>query len=225
MRNLTLALGVAACAITAPVMARDGQLYIEAGGGPVFVEDFPTDIASTLDATETSSEYGYEIAGLFGYDWGLIRTEVEGSYRGWDLDTIVVGDRGIPAATAQPASGSFGYDGDIQMTSVMANLLLDFGGEGGVGFAVGAGAGRTWMNVDGSVSAAGPGYLDDSDDTWAWQALAQLRAPISDSTEISLKYRYFSTLEFELVDTIGRNNEFELAGHSLMLGAVVNLGG
>ena len=106
----------------------------------------------------------------------------------------------------------------------MANALVDFGPTDGVQFSLGAGAGRTWMDIDTSTQPSGAAFLDTDDSEWAWQGIAQVRVPVSDSVDLGLKYRYFSTLEFETEDVLGRNIDFEVRSHSAAVSLLVKLG-
>ena len=97
MRRIALGLGAAAAALCSPAMARDGEGYVGADVGVVFPDDFDTDVGGTLDANTTENQTGWELAGILGYDWGIIRTELEGSYKEWDPEAItLVGNRAIP---------------------------------------------------------------------------------------------------------------------------------
>ncbi len=74
MRKIVLGLGVAATAISAPAMARDGEGYFGAEAGLVFPEDFDTDVNGLDDAGETNTDRGWEGAAFVGYDCCLLYT-------------------------------------------------------------------------------------------------------------------------------------------------------
>ena len=229
MRKIALGMAVAASALAAPAMARDGQAYIEADIGAIIENEFDVGIEGFEDAASIDHTDGWDLGGIIGYDFGIIRTELEGSYKEGDPDTIVSTARGIPFLSTTPVTGTFDpVAGELQLTSVMANALVDFGGEDGVGFSAGVGAGHVWADANyiAGVNFARPfaGYLDDSDHDWAWQAIAQIRIPVTEDAEIGLKYRYFNTKQFEMVDTIGRANAFEIASHSALVTFTANLG-
>ncbi len=105
----------------------------------------------------------------------------------------------------------------------MVNGLLDFGDDDGLQGFVGAGAGVARVDVQ-QIFAA-PSWLDDSDTGFAWQALAGIRAPISDSWDVGLKYRFFNASKVGLVDRLGRDVETRFRSHSLMGSLVYNFGG
>src|SRR3546814_13336971 len=83
----------------------------------------------------------------------------------------------------------------------MVNGLLDFGDDDGLQGFVGGGAGVARVSVEPVL--AGP-FLDDSDTGFAWQAIAGVRAPLSDSIDVGLKYRFFNAANLDLVDQTGR---------------------
>lgn len=225
MKFRATSMSILALTLALPAQAQDQQAYVGLDGGLVFTEDFRTDIGTTRKASETTSATGWEYSAVLGYDWGHFRTEIEGSRRDWNVDSISAVAPGIPTTSTTPATGSFSYDGDFQITAAMANLLLDFGESDNLGFSVGAGAGRAWLDGQTSAGAGGPGHFDTSDSDWAWQGLAQIRLPVSDAVELGVKYRFFSSQEFVLTDTLGRRNEFELENHAILFGLRVNLGG
>src|SRR6188768_2792899 len=200
MRKIALGMAVAATALAAPAMARDGQAYIEADIGAIIENEFDVGIEGFEDAASIDHSDGWDLGGILGYDFGLIRAELEGSYKEGDPDSIVSTARGIPFLNqSPPVTGTFDpVAGELSMTSVMANALLDFGGNDGVGFSAGVGAGHVWADANyiAGVNFRTPsfsGYMDDSDHDWAWQAIAQIRIPVTEEAEIGLKYRYFNT--------------------------------
>ena len=74
-------------------------------------------------------------------------------------------------------------------------------------------------------SLPAPAWLADSDTGLAWQALAGVRAPISDSWDVGLKYRFFNAPNVDLVDRLGRDVSTRFRSHSLMGSLVYNFGG
>ena len=226
MRALVFAWGVSALAIATPVSAQDVGPYLGIEGGVAFPGDFTSDIDGNRDASETSLDMGWEVAGQLGYDWGWVRTEIEASHRRFDVEEVDFTAPNFLVIQVAPGPVRFGLDGDIRLTSLMGNILFDIAGgdDGGLGFSLGAGAGRTWMGIDAVPTGTGPASIDDSDSEWAWQGIAQLRVPVSDRASLSVKYRYFSTLEFDVQDSFGDSEEFELRSHSALLGVVFALG-
>ena len=225
MRKIALGMAVAASAIATPAAARDGQAYFGADMGIVVDNNFDVHVAGVEDAVNVEHDQGWELGAFLGYDFGMIRTEAEIAYRETDPDTIVAGAPGIPTFTNAPATGTFDpVAGEMQVTTAMANALFDLGGNDGVGFSAGVGAGRAWVGAQYSA-AQGPGWLDDSDAAWAWQAIAGIRIPVTEEAEIGLKYRFLDTRQLEMVDSAGRANAFELDSHSVLVTFIANLGG
>ena len=219
-----LALGAAASPAIAQEADDERGVYIGAEAGAVLPADFDTDIGAQIEDARTSAEIGWGAAAFAGYDWGRVRTELEGSYQSFGADEIVSAQAGIPNTPDTVATGTLAYDGDFTLAALMANALWDFGDDDGVQFALGAGAGRSWMDAETRLARSSIDYLDTDDSEWAWQVLAQLRAPVTQSADLSLRYRYFSTLEFEVTDSLGRLADFELRTHTLSAGVQFQLG-
>ena len=72
---------------------------------------------------------------------------------------------------------------------------------------------------------AAPAFLDDSDTGFAWQALAGVRAPLSDNWDVGLKYRFFNADKVNLVDRLGRAVDTRFRSHSIMGSLIYNFGG
>src|SRR3546814_20115645 len=104
----------------------------------------------------------------------------------------------------------------------MVNGLLDFGDDDGLQGFVGGGAGVARVSVE--PVFAGP-FLDDSDTGFAWQAIAGVRAPLSDSLDVGLTYSFFNDETLNLVDQTGRDVSTRFRLHSLLGQLTVNFGG
>jgi opacity protein-like surface antigen len=131
----------------------------------------------------------------FNPNW---RVEVEGGYRSGDVGTVraVSGPNGVcnVLATTGPCTSP---DGDITSTTIMANVIYDFGFEyWGIRPFVGLGAGVNHVDTDvigrhrnnRTVAFA----ADDSSNKFAAQAIAGLAWAISDRANIDLTYRYLT---------------------------------
>jgi OmpA-OmpF porin, OOP family len=230
MRKLVLGMALATTALASPALARDNSWYIEADAGAMIVEDSSFDIGTTVDAATVDHDYGYDMGGIIGYDFGGFRLEAEASYREADPENLVTTVR-IPAVAplsiAVPGSiGTFNYvAGDVNALSFMVNGMLDFGEDDGLQGFIGGGVGVARVNHHYSVNRLGPGWLNDSDTGFAWQAIAGVRAPISDSWDVGLKYRFFNVDNVDLVDTAGRANSTRFRSHSLLGTLTYNFGG
>jgi OmpA-OmpF porin, OOP family len=225
MRKLALGLALASTALASPSMARDGQWYVGVDGGAMIAEDLNLDIgAAPIEAT-ADTDTGYDFGGVVGYDFGGFRLEAEVGYREADLKGFASSVAALPAnsGSALQRSGSYATGGDANALSFMVNGMLDFGDDDGLQGFVGAGAGVARVDVQQAFAA--PSWLDDSDTGFAWQALAGIRAPISDNWDFGLKYRFFNASKVNLVDRLGRDVETRFRSHSLMGSIVYNFGG
>ncbi len=107
------------------------------------------------------------------------RVELEGAYRPGEI----------------PANGGFPDGGDFEVWSLMGNVIVDLIPDGDLSPFIGLGAGIAAAQADAvSVPAV---ILDDSDTTWAWQAIAGVTAKATDRINVDLTYRYFQTGDFD----------------------------
>jgi len=222
---------MASTALASPALARDGQWYVEVGGGPMIFEDVDLDLNSGADTLSIETGNGYDFGGIVGYDFGAFRLEAEAGYREADVDGVTTQTAGVPTSFS-PSSGQLGVRpgnyaaaGDINMLSFMLNGLFDFGPDDGLQGYFGGGIGVARTDLQGSVNATGPGFADDSDSGLAWQMLAGVRAPISESWDAGLRYRMFTAENVGIVDPIGRTLDGTLRTHSIMGTLTYNFGG
>jgi len=225
MRKLAISLALASTALASPALARDNQWYVGVDGGAMIVEDLALDIGASKDAATMDTDRGYDFGGVVGYDFGGFRLESEVSYRAADVDgfTSQAPQLTSGAGTALIAAGKYAVSGDANALSFMVNGLLDFGDDDGLQGFIGGGVGVA--RVDMKAGLAAPSFLDDSDTGFAWQALAGVRAPLNDSWDVGLKYRFFNADKVGLVDRLGRAVETRFRSHSLMGSLVYNFGG
>lgn len=225
MRKLAIGMALASTALASPALARDDQWYVGVDGGAMIVEDLSLDIGAIDDAASVDTKEGYDFGGVVGYDFGGFRLEAEVSYREADVDTFTSGAPTINAGAgaALAPAGSYQIGGDANALSFMVNGLLDFGDDDGLQGFVGGGAGVA--RVDVGATFAAPSYLDDSDTGFAWQALAGIRAPLSDNWDVGLKYRFFNADKVNLVSRFGQDVETRFRSHSIMGSLIYNFGG
>ena len=163
MRKLVLGMALATTALASPALARDDSWYIEADAGAMIVEDSLFDVGTTVGAMTVNHDYGYDMGGIIGYDFGGFRLEAEASYREADPDNLTSTVR-IPAAgsVASTASGIGSYNyvaGDVNALSFMVNGMLDFGEDDGLQGFVGGGAGVARVDHHYSINRNGPGVV------------------------------------------------------------------
>ncbi|MEP2380558.1 outer membrane beta-barrel protein, partial [Parasphingorhabdus sp.] len=206
MRKLAIGLALASTALASPALARDGQWYVGVEGGAMLVEDITSDIGAATDAAEVDHDTGYDIGGIVGYDFGGFRLESEVAYKSAAATQIQVGAPGVDSGgtgpTSRPFTGTSAINGEVNSLSFMLNGLLDFGDDDGIQGSVGGGVGVARTEVTNILANA---FLDDSDTGFAWQVIAAVRAPLSDSWDVGLKYRYYNADKVDLVDSLGQD--------------------
>jgi OmpA-OmpF porin, OOP family len=227
MRKLVIGMAMASTALTSPAMAREGQWYIQGEGGVMIVEDQSLDVNGVAANAAADYDRGYDFGAIVGHDFGAFRLEAEASYRAAQLESVTAGTQ---ALALNPPVGSFFTGtrdalGEVNALSFMINGLFDFGPDDGLQAFAGGGVGVARVALDGRVNANGPGVWNDSDTGFAWQLLAGIRAPLSDSWDVGLKYRYFNAPDINLVDPRGRTLDTKLNTHSLLGTITYNFGG
>lgn len=219
MRKLIIGVALASTCLAAPAFARDGEFYLEANGGVMFLDNFDIDVNGVNDAARLRPDSrdlglkvdGYDFGGIVGYDLGRFRLEVETSYR-----------KARPGSVTLAGIGTAGAAGKLESASLMANALVDFGPDDGLQGFVGAGAGLARVSAD-VRTAAGP-LVDDSDRGFAWQAIAGVRAPLTDRIDVGLKYRFLNVPNVDLVGAGGAALETRWRSHSILGTITFNLG-
>ena len=240
MRKYLLA-GAAAFVLATPAAARDNSGYLGIEGGVLFPKsqrvnaavDFTDPLVPDLingRVASVKSKTGYDIDAIAGYDFGMFRLEGELAYKRTKAKNVRVSDSFVTAFNAGAGTAFTGDDFDINgRTSVlsgMINGLIDFGPDNGINGFVGAGIGRAKVKQFG-----------DSDSAWAYQLLAGVRAPISETIDVGLKYRYFRTGKLNFNDDFGFtgvgtgsggtvffDNNSKFSSHSLLASLIFNLG-
>ncbi len=222
MRKLAVAVALATTALSTPALARDNAWYVGIEGGAMIVEDIDFTLADTnTQVLSTDSDYGWDVDGIVGYDFGAFRLEAEVGYRraAAEEHQTSVALAGIPA-------GIYGDDrafGRASALSFMLNGLLDFGPDDGVQGFVGGGAGVARVKYE-QYGIAPVTLLDDSDTVFAWQALAGVRAPLSENVDVSLKYRFFNADSVTVQANNGALLDSRFRSHSLLGGVTFNFG-
>ena len=226
MRKLAVTLALATTALATPALARDNAWYVGVEGGAMIVEDIDYDISAPAGASATlDSDYGYDVGGQVGYDFGAFRVEAEVSYRSASVDTFR-STTTVPVGPSFAPAGEYGAGGRTSALSFMANAMLDFGEDDGITGFVGGGVGVARVKAsDYRISDNAGSFLDDSDTVFAWQAIAGVRAPITENVDVSLKYRFFNADDVRLVETQrGTSYEGRFRSHSVLGGLTFNFG-
>ena len=108
MRKLAIGLALASTALASPALARDKAWYVGVEGGAMIVEDIDYDIGTSNNAGSVDHDYGYDIDGNIGYDFGAFRLETEVGYRSASVKgyrSTLATRNGVGANTT--AAGSF----------------------------------------------------------------------------------------------------------------------
>ncbi len=229
MRKFVIGMAMASTALTSPALAREDQWYIQGEGGVMLVEDQDLGVNGAPDNASADYDSGYDFGALVGYDFGAFRLEAEASYRASDLEGVTAGSQGLALNQAGTGfttfTGARDAVGEVNALSFMLNGLFDFGKDDGLQAFAGGGIGVARVDMDGAVNATGPGVWNDSDTGLAWQLIAGVRAPLSDSWDVGLKYRFFRVPEIDLIDPLGRTLDTSLTTHSLLGTVTYNFGG
>ncbi len=223
MKKLILASSI--LVLATPAEAQDGYGYIGVSGGVTSPRTNRADVFADFTTVQTPAtpagpavaadtnlpnairidyDYGTDFDGVAGYDFGLLRAELEVAYKRARLDEYRFGSDQLaslsttlnrpsaapdPFAPGLPALESGDVSGRITVLSAMANALLDVGDDDGFSVFGGGGVGRARVKL-----------LGNRDDDWAMQLIAGARYALSDNIDIGLKYRYFRTARLSLGD-------------------------
>jgi opacity protein-like surface antigen len=218
MRKIAIGLALCSTALASPALARDNAVYVEAGFGPSLAQDFEIEPVepARLDA-ELEEDHGFDGGVAIGYDYGSFRIEIEGSYREFDHDRFSF------------ASGPV-YEGPLGKSttaSVMGNALLDLGDDDGLQFFVGAGAGSVYVDQAVAVTPDGLEQNLFNGDEWefAWQALAGVRAPLTENLDVGLRYRFFNVPDYRIGGSFGTPYiDTDWSSHSILGTVTLNFG-
>ncbi|GAA3695326.1 hypothetical protein GCM10022268_02500 [Sphingomonas cynarae] len=232
MRKVAIVLALASTAIAAPALARDKSWYVGVEGGAMIVEDIDYDITgATAAATGTGTvdhDYGFDVDGVVGYDFGGFRLETEVGYRRATVDgfssTTTTPRFNAAGVRSDAAAGSYDVAGGRSSAlSFMLNGLLDFGDDDAIQGFVGGGVGVARVQVNYGLNTQRD-FVDDSDTVFAWQALAGIRAPLTENIDATLKYRFFNAENVKLVDVANRTLDGRFRSHSVLGGLTYNFG-
>jgi opacity protein-like surface antigen len=208
-------------AFAAPATAGSSVAYLGLRGSYVITDSGSTQ-GDFLDYNEDYAD-GFAVAAYLG--WVLddnFRLEIEGAFRSADLDevTIVRDDTAVPAHVPGDVLDA---GGDVQIGTAMVNLYYDahlF--DGPILPWIGAGLGGAFVDyaIDDPTH-----YIDGKDTTWvfAYQFMAGVTFPISETVSMSLGYTFFKTQDFVYVNSFGEEQETDVTQHSVDLGIQFHL--
>jgi opacity protein-like surface antigen len=225
MRKHLLA-ATAALAVTAsPAVARDNSWYAGIEGGVLLVEDmalnFEDDFLDLDNAYTIDHNTGFDVDVIGGYDTGMLRFEAELAYKRAGIDKILFDQQTAPTFGLTEAE----VDGNTSVISAMFNALLDFGDDAGFSGYLGAGVGPARVRVRMNANTVRPNFLRDSDDTIAVQGIAGVRAAITPTLDLGVKYRLFNAGNLSFGSDEGANPfniDTRFRSHSLLASLIYN---
>jgi opacity protein-like surface antigen len=194
---------VAATMFSTPALAEDNRWYAGGDLGVVLPRNPELDITDANTGAEFDNAFdveygtGYEIAGFAGYDLGWFKAEGEFSFKHAGADAVDPSQAWINFLQSRIPGGVIIAPDDIELDagtdiiSVMANGLVDIGPDDGFGGYIGAGVGMGWAKTYG-----------ESDGSFAWQLIAGVRYPISESIDMGLKYKYFDMSSLDYISGV-----------------------
>jgi opacity protein-like surface antigen len=208
--RITASTLVIATLLATPALAQDAQpdsgWYSTLLGGVAFggASDVAQNGTIVPNDTDLGKKTGWAISGAGGYDWGLFRTELEAAHR------------------HNAADG----DGSFKTNSFMANLLADVPiSNNGLTIYAGGGVGIAKTVFDAITSPNVPFAVTGDDWGGAYQAIAGLRMPFTDTISGHLDYRFFDPHDVDLVDSVGgRAQTGHYSSHTVMVGLSVLFG-
>ncbi len=180
--------------------------YLGVSGGVSYVKDATlTDSTGAANSGSLEFDQGYTINGALGYRprytnsfFDYTRFELEGGVADNEIDTATVG--GIVT----------GVDGDVQVATVMANMLIDIP------------LSAQWRPYIGGGVGVGRVHIEQDEDTvFAWQGKAGLYYTPSSfpAAEIGGGYRYLKLTDPQFTDpAVGGVTEIEYDAHLVEAG-------
>ena len=158
--------------------AAAGDMYVELSPGLSLISDSDTS-GGFFDSPDIEYDSGFTIGGALGYQiQDHVRAEASLSYRTADVDKV----GGI----------SLGASGDVNVTSLMANVYYDF--DLGLPVTPYLGAGLGLSRVDLDAKLGGISAKDDDDTAFSVSLMAGASYSIRDNLDLSLGYRFLGAL-------------------------------
>src|SRR3954454_8812700 len=146
MKRYLLAAASVAAFAAAPAAARDHSAYFWLEVGPMWTRDshLKIDFGDGVGTFDVNHKLGVDGDLIAGYDFGIIRAEVEGGHKWAKHHEYDFGDGDVVHA-----------QGHSRAYSLMGNVLFDLGDNEKVNFYGGGGIGMAWIRHS----------LDDGDDS------------------------------------------------------------
>src|SRR3982751_5012617 len=195
MKRYLLAAASVAAFAAAPAAARDHSAFFGLEVGPMWAQDSHVKVGG-VPFLDVSHKLGVDGDLIAGYDFGIVRAEIEGAHKWAKHDEYQINPQFSDGDT------TFDADGHSRVYSVMGNVLIDLGDNEKVNFYGGGGLGIAWVREKFRIDDDSLGSIKDSG--LAWQLIAGVRAPVFRHFDIGLKYRYFNAGKIK--DDVGGTN-------------------
>lgn len=196
MRKSVVVAAIASACLATAANARDGSAYIGIDLGVVRAQStvlrFTDDSDSASEGLRIRHKFGWTGDLVAGYDLGMVRLEAEASYQRATLRNTIVSSLAAEAVGYPDLTGRVPTTGHSTVGAGMINALLDIGGPR-LDASVGAGVGYARVRYNTHMHPTSELSFRDDDAAFAYQLLAQVRAPVSDHVDVGLKYKYFVT--------------------------------
>lgn len=183
-------------------------LYIRGGAGLNYSAD--QDYDDGLNRRKTDPEDGYNLSAAMGYDYGMLRSEIELGYRRNNVETHKLNG----AVLATP-------DGKGTSVSAMVNGYVDIPTGTVITPYVGAGIGFARVDAKG-YGSAGTDFLDDGDTSFAYQAMTGLDFAFDDALSVYAEYKYFVVDNVNMRTIAGNNSDLDYTNHTVGVGLRYN---
>ncbi len=197
MRKLMIAAALVSTALATPAVARDGSAYVGIDAGVVKPSSldlrFTNSAVSVDNGERLRHKWGYDVDAVFGYDFGMFRLEGEFGYKHASLKSATVAPAALAAVLIPAAPTTYGSTGRSNVLSGMVNALLDLGPSDGLNGSIGVGIGEARAKYRAGLVPSNSLSFTSSDSALAYQALAEIRVPVSQQIDVGLKGRYFET--------------------------------
>jgi OOP family OmpA-OmpF porin len=197
MRKLMIAAAFVSTGAAAPALARDGSMYIGLDAGVIRPQDlklrFTNSAVTVPDGERLKHKWGYDLDAVAGYDFGMFRLEGELGYKHSSTKSATLDTAALAAVFQPPAGFDLSASGHGNVLSGMVNALLDFGPGDGVNASIGAGIGGARARYHAGFTPSNALNFTGSAGALAYQAVAELRAPVSANLDLGIKGRYFET--------------------------------
>lgn len=182
------------------------ETYVGLGGGLSVGHE--KDISTNIDQS-AQYDLGWGALGTVGYKFdGGLRTELELGYRTNGLDDL----------QASPVTG-----GDLNLYTVMANVLYDFNHNGAFKPYVGVGAGMAWADFNNIRTISGSS-IDETNTGPAVQGLVGASYAISNRLDLFTQYQYLYAFEIDPHTASGLNTSADLHNSLITAGVRYSFG-